>query len=154
VLGAGVALVGLAGLVAPVHHKPWLTDPLIALVVIGILAIVAPLASWAMSGIKAWRPKPKRKPAPPFTARWRYTPDGAEAIGAMNATQKTVNHPGYLLSYMEPRQKVVLAVLVPCDPLTDAPPTTAIVKAGLLPVSWVMRLGPRAVEERCRLCPT
>jgi hypothetical protein len=131
-LGAGSALVGAAGtLLALVHHKPWLTGLLIVVLVIGILAILVALASYVGRSINDLHPKPKRKPAPPFTARWRYTSDGAEAIGAMNATQKTVNHPGYLLSYMEPRQKIVLAILVPCDPLTDAPPTTAIVKAFL-----------------------
>jgi hypothetical protein len=138
VLGSFVALAGVAGTLVALVKDGWLRDLLIVVLVVAGVGVVAVLVSYGRSWYQDRRLKsqpppeePKRVPAPLSTNRWRYTTEGAEAINAMNAFNKGVSHPGYMQAHDEERSKVVVSVLVPCDPLTDAPPTSALVKAFL-----------------------
>lgn len=100
--------------------------------------MAAVLVSQAYGWYRVRRLKPmsapeesKRVPAPLFTGRWRYTTEGVEAVSAMNAFNKSVSHVGYTQDHGEKSSRVVVSILVPCDPLADAPPTSALVKAFL-----------------------
>ena len=106
--------------------------------VIGVVALVSASVSYGINWERDWRSKrkppeeSKRQPAPLLTARWRYTTDGTDASSAMIALQKGVNHPGYMQDPYDPTPaKIVVAVLMPCDPLTELPRTSDVVKAFL-----------------------
>ncbi len=160
VLGAAGALAVVAAtLFATVKSYPWLSDILIAVMVLALVGMILPLVSYGRNWFDDSRSKPpflpdassapldddtqpevpgeahqEAEPAPavPFTSLWRYTTDGMDAVGVMNSFRKAVSHPGYMHDPYDPAPShIVLVVLVPCAPLAEMPPTSQIVQAFL-----------------------
>jgi predicted nucleotide-binding protein len=64
---------------------------------------------------------------PAYTATWRHTSEGMDAVGAMNSLQKRLSHPGYgaRVSGTEP-PIVRFGLFVACDPLGENPSASAL----------------------------
>jgi hypothetical protein len=141
IVAAASAVVAAAGtILALVEGDPWLSGLMIAALVLGLIVGIAVLASYCIGWFKDSRSKARpeaetyvsRTPGPPFTVRWRYATDGAQAVSTSWSFSKSVSHPGHSLRQtQETPSKVIVSVLVPCTQLAELPPTSEVVEAFL-----------------------
>lgn len=128
---AGALITATVAIIGILKGHGWLSVVLPIVAVVVLLTLVAVWLSDVMNWFTEWQDSRKPvgyrgKPKEPFTALWRNSTDGADAPSVAHSFNKAIHHPGHANREPMP-SKVILVILVPCEPVADETPTSTLI---------------------------